>query len=509
MAMRRSLFLLLFFAVAAMAATDSLSTVTPADSNLNAVVADSAKVPMELTAADSIVVDSVAKDSPKSDSLVAKIPSTDTAKTVAENAPQSIEQAILAEPIPNDEMIRRARHLLLRALQSGDRERALQTIEFLSRENSEYTCSFSGMEKGLAFLNAGLYDSALTNLLHERRLFAPEARRIVSNEDRCIAEIQNDNWRTSRVIRDELLMYLDAYQKQVASDLNAVNAAVQNSAVNDFYKEAAPAFLPVIFTTSWGATEESTVRQVFVSGSVFVQKYPMHEDCIWLERNFLKPFQKRLENQVAASEDPVENHLYGKSVGFEFLSGIGFLTNDLKDEFHHKYWNYYVAVPIQLYRIVFTPFISFGWIETRNNRAFSDVLWEKNSELLVYEGGITLGFVAFDSRYMKIEPFAGIASASAELPDNSSDYYYYTSRPNNDYRRLRHHVESNNSIAYLAGVSGEVRLLTVCHRNPNAPLNSISLRVKYMASYLDHDFGYAKMEGVSHKVLAGLGFFIW
>jgi hypothetical protein len=30
-----------------------------------------------------------------------------------------------------------------------------------------------------------------------------------------------------------------------------------------------------------------------------------------------------------------------------------------------------------------------------------------------------------------------------------------------------------------------------------------------MAQFLDHDFGYKKIEGVSQKVLAGVGFFIW
>ncbi|MBS7391741.1 MAG: hypothetical protein KIG51_06580, partial [Fibrobacter sp.] len=59
------------------------------------------------------------------------------------------------------------------------------------------------------------------------------------------------------------------------------------------------------------------------------------------------------------------------------------------------------------------------------------------------------------------------------------------------------------------GATGEVRLLTIASRNVHAPLNSISLRVKYIAQFLDHDFGYKKIEGVSHKVLAGVGFFIW
>ena len=172
----------------------------------------------------------------------------------------------------------------------------------------------------------------------------------------------------------------------------------------------------------------------------------------------MKPLQKRLSRNPETLEDPVQSHLYTSGVGFEFLSGIGMLTGDLKDEFHHKYWSYYAAIPIQLYRVVFTPFLSFGTLETRNHRRFENVLWEENSDLSVYSAGITLGFVLYDSRYVKFEPFVGIGSAESMLPDDSNDYYYYADKSYNNYHRLKRYVKHENSVSYLLGTTGEVRV---------------------------------------------------
>ncbi len=424
-------------------------------------------------------------------------------------SPLSVEQEILAEPVPATEMVRRARTLLLRALQEKDKERATRFVHFLDGQYSDNVCSFSGMEKGLVFLHLGVYDAALTLLVQERRLLGSGSRRAESREERCVAEVLNANWKTASIIQDELFLYLNQFYARQSQKQDSLVSVIQESTVDVFFKEAAPAFLPVIFTISWGNAEDRAIRHLLHSGTAFVQKYPMDENGRWLERYFLEPFEKRFQKTPSTTQDPIQNHLYGKSVGFEFLSGIGFLTGDLKDEFHHRFWDYAFAVPIQIYRVVFTPFISFGWIETRNNRKFSDVLWEKDSELLVYEGGVSVGVVAWDIRYIKLEPFVGIATASASLPENSYDYYYYANKPNNNYHLLRDHIETNNSLAFLAGIAGEVRLVTICRRDEEAPLNSISLRVKYTASFLDHDFGYQKMEGLSHKVQAGVGFFIW
>jgi hypothetical protein len=476
--MRQMIFLSLLLAVNLFAANDS-----------TAVVSDSM---------------SVAPDTATIASDVATVAVADTASAVA-----NIEQAILAEPLPASEMVRRARSYLLKCLQNCDKEKALQTIEYLNDAFSETLCPFSGMEKGLSYLHADRYDSALTALIGARRLAAPKAKKAVSFEDRCVVEAKNERFRSSRIIYDELYAFLERDYPKTAAQIDSLISQIQASSVDAFYKDEALAFVPVIFTASFGRAEAPMVEKVCAAGNAFVQKYPANEDGVWLEANFVKPLQKRLSRNPETFEDPVQSHLYTSGVGFEFLSGIGMLTGDLKDEFHHKYWSYYAAIPIQLYRVVFTPFLSFGTLETRNHRRFENVLWEENSDLSVYSAGITLGFVLYDSRYVKFEPFVGIGSAESMLPDDSNDYYYYADKSYNNYHRLKRYVKHENSVSYLLGTTGEVRLWTLASRNPRAPLSSISLRVKYMAQFIDHDFGYKSMDGVSHKILAGVGFFIW
>lgn len=415
----------------------------------------------------------------------------------------NVEQAILALPPSAEEMVRRGRTLLLKSLQEEDSVLALQAVSFLDEKYSDRLCPFSRMEKGLVYLQIQKYDSAWAELVRERRLFAPQAKRANTVAERCAVESSGGSGEIL-YFHDELFTYLKRNFTWTGQKLDSLFALVQKSSVDAFYKEAIPAFFPVIF--SWEQRSDFYSRTFFESGKSFVQKYPNEENGIWLRENFLTAEQKK---ETDRSEDVLQAHLYGNGVGFEFLTGLGFLTSDFKKEFHHKYRDYYVALPIQLFRMTFTPFVSFGVLETRKNRQFADVLWEKNSDLAILEGGMTFGFVVLDSRFFKVEPFLGIASAELALPDNSADYYYYADKPNNNYHRLKRYVEDNLSVAYLAGISGEFRLLSICSRRTEAPISSISLRFKYMANFLDHDLGFQKLKGVSHQVLAGIGFFIW
>lgn len=421
-------------------------------------------------------------------------------------AASEIEREILEAPVTSHEKILRGRQLLYKSLVSGDFGKASQLIAYLDEFHLESPCPFSGMERGMAFLHMQKYDSAMTALVQGRRLFAPDAQSPKTARERCTVKAQEG---IGNVIEDDLHSLLQREIPQAPAQVDSLLERISKSSVEPFYKDAASAFIPIVFTPSFGQMEASRIERLLESGGAFVQKYPMNDDGAWLDKNFLQPFRVREKSSPKSTEDPFDGHLYGSGIGMEFLTGIGFLTGDLKSEFHHKFWDFYAAIPIQLYRAVLTPFISFGTVETRKNRQFQDVLWEEDSELSVYEGGITLGFVLFDHRLFKCEPFIGIASATSALPENSDDYYYFADKPNNNYHRLRAYVENQNSTAYLLGVTGEFRLLTAYSRRSNAPLNSISLRVKYIASYLDHDFGYANLDGFSHKVLAGVGIFLW
>ena len=413
-----------------------------------------------------------------------------------------VEQAILALPPSAEEMVRRGRTLLLKSLQDGDSALVLQTVSFLDGMYSDNFCPFSRMEKGLIYLQIQRYDSAWSELIRERRLFAPQAKWTSTVADRCAFESFSESNGVT-YFHDKLFAYLERNFTWTEQKMDSLFAQVQKSPVDEFYKDAIPAFFPVIFSWNRG---DSRNRTFFKSGEDFVRKYPNDENGIWLRENFLVETQKE---KADLSTDVFRAHLYGNGIGFEFLAGIGFLTSDFKKDFRHRYGNYYVAIPIQLYRMVFTPFFSFGVLETRGNRQFADVLWEKESDLAFLEGGMTFGFVVFDSRFFKVEPFLGVASAELMLPNNSADYYYYADKPNNNYHLLRRYVEDNRSTAYLAGVSGEVRLLSIHSRRSEAPISSISLRLKYLANFLDHDLGFRKLKGVSHQVLAGIGVFIW
>lgn len=398
-----------------------------------------------------------------------------------------IERELLEAPPSAEEIIRRGRNLLLSALKASDSAHAEGIVEYLDIA-SENVCTFSAGERGKIFLLTRNYNAAIRTLISERRSVLRKKSEQCAFQDGLAAYIQTE---FSKMVRspDSVVLQME---KSSATRKDSLSAKV---------------FLPIVLLQA-EQMSSSELSQFLDDGEAFVREFPEDENTEWLRENFLEPFSERLRLK-SVSDDPFKEHLYGSGVGLELLYGHGFLTGDFKKEFHHRYGIFQFALPIAIRRFVFTPFVTFGALETRNNRYFADVLWESGSDFSVYEGGISLGFIVFDSRFFKLEPFAGIGSMGMVLPENSEDYYYYENRPNNQYHRLKRYVRRNNSLAYLLGVTGEIRLLTVHSKYAKAPMNSVSLRIKYMANVLDHDLGYRKLEGVSHQVLAGIGFFIW
>lgn len=405
----------------------------------------------------------------------------------AEPARSDIERELLEAPPSAEELVRRGRNLLHVALKSDDSAHVDGVVEYLGGMPENF-CTFAPGERGKIFLMIRKYDAALKTLILERRM-VPRKK-----SDRC-----NFN--------DALAITIQTEFSEMVRRPDSVIRQMEKSAVTRKDSLSAKVFLPIVLSQTERMSGPETER-FLDDGEAFVREFPDDENAAWLREHFLEPLRER-ERANAASDDPFKEHLYGSGVGFEILCGQGFLTGDFKKEFRHRFGSFYAALPIAIHRFVFTPFVTFGAFDTRNNRYFSDVMWESGSEFSFYEGGISLGFIAFDSRFFRLEPFLGIGSAGTALPENSGDYYYYENRPNNQYYKLKQYVRRNNSLAYLLGVTGEIRLLTVHSRYAKAPMNSVSLRVKYMASVLDHDVGYRKLDGVSHQILAGIGFFIW
>ena len=160
--MRQTILLSLLLITSLFSANDSTITAATLPADTTGSVAEA-----ELPVQDSVVKTTVQN------------PEVTSADTVVA-APQNIEQAILAEPMPAGEMVRRARFYLLKALISHNKEQAVQTIEYLRSQYSSVLCPFSGMEEGLAYMHAAVYDSALTALVKERRLLAPKAPKAVT-----------------------------------------------------------------------------------------------------------------------------------------------------------------------------------------------------------------------------------------------------------------------------------------------------------------------------------------
>jgi hypothetical protein len=98
-------------------------------------------------------------------------------------------------------------------------------------------------------------------------------------------------------------------------------------------------------------------------------------------------------------------------LGVEFFSGYGIFSNDLAKSFTNTIP---VGIAFDIYFINFVLYFRdfIGFSLTKKDIAYDNGVWEKGSQVRVYLPEASLGYVVFNNRYLKIAPFAGIASTS-------------------------------------------------------------------------------------------------
>lgn len=122
-----------------------------------------------------------------------------------------------------------------------------------------------------------------------------------------------------------------------------------------------------------------------------------------------------------------------------------------------------------------------------------------------------LGFVAFDSRYLKVRPYVeyGMTGMYAEVtqkypqvngrPTNGPDSWYETDYEFSDF----------DGMSVIAGVNVDFKFVTAYFFLSNEKLTSFSLVGKFGVTYADINNELAWGEGVSLFYGLGLGVYFW
>lgn len=345
------------------------------------------------------------------------------------------------------ELYDRARDVLRKSLECRDYERAGEALDYL-KTNVENGAPLSEMEEYLVNLELGRFEDAL--------VFYGDIHRDIFDKNYTRPAV-------SRVeVEDLLNRYLIQTNKMDKRFVDSLCVRIDASDERQEYKLLHKTLIYLDFVAAHASTvgegddvvvlnyneDLSSLEEFLALIKKYVEEYPYSDHAAYLKDLFIGPVQKYLEEQKQFKQDPFGQKYYTGGFGFYMYMGFGFMTGEGSD-----YLNYEPDTPIMLgldfrvKRFDLSLFWSFGYITGYNfKKCDVDVKEMSSGGINIYgrEGtwavGASLGFVAYDSKYLRVEPFVGVSSlrydhlASTTLvPEfmlgNNVDFRFYAAQP--------------------------------------------------------------------------------
>lgn len=182
---------------------------------------------------------------------------------------------------------------------------------------------------------------------------------------------------------------------------------------------------------------------------------------------------------------------------FEFFSGYGWFTGDLKTHFAN---NVPLGVAFDIYYKKFALYLRdyIGFSSTKHTFNTGPIEWNKHSQVRVYLPEASVGYVINDGKRFKIAPFAGISSTDITPTD-------YDLKQNPDLKNY----ELKFTTTYTLGLNVDIKL-----GKPHvsmAPRAAESgywfLRVRYAYNFPQFAKSYTGYDGNMQYITIGLGGF--
>lgn len=324
----------------------------------------------------------------------------------------------LANP-SKKELFSRARDALKASLVQQDFERSKQAIEYLKSHIDE-GAPFWEFEEYLALMEMGEYDQGVEIYANARRIvldssYHPEMKNRVNPED------------------DPLHLYLYRnvvpFTKTTADSLASI---VQKSNAKDenklLFKTLLNAELVIgLRTFSYGENIRFTYRVIadttaaedfLKNAKEYIERYSQSVHAQYLKDQVVPFVQGYMDKQREFRRDPIAHKYYTGGMGLYAGTWIGFLCGEMSDVAETE-----MGTPLQfevefrVKRFSLAAFMQFGMIV--KPKALHEVDVDEGSfsgfygsdaidETVDESFGMTLGFTAYDSHYLRVEPFMGM-----------------------------------------------------------------------------------------------------
>lgn len=302
------------------------------------------------------------------------------------------------------ELYSRARDVLRTSLENKDHEKARQALEYL-QANVKNGAPLTIVEEFRIYFEIEDYEKGIIlyeDYIHPSldSLYKPKTEQRIQADDELSRYIKK-RWTSNSPEQDRNM--LDSFE-----------IVVNNSSIEQQYKDLYQVFIDInlidnhteIKNGDYAEAEDSVIVQKFLDDAIkYTTKYPMTGPSIYLKEQTIPQVQKRVKKIQDYRRDPLIYKYYTGGLSVYAGKWLGFLSGEATDYVNDKMGSTFIIEgEIQIRRVSLGFFWYFGLITTPK---FDQKIWGTYEDESI---GFTLGYVTYDSRFLKATPFIGYSS---------------------------------------------------------------------------------------------------
>lgn len=367
----------------------------------------------------------------------------------------SIRTEILNFPDPPGILISKGRTMLYEKLLANDTAKARQVFDYLETFENQKVIAFYPPEKWMIWLWLGKYEKTIND--------------IVSLESAWFNTNQREQYQLPAV---------DALSKNLGAMTNAQYALINYRIESSDRPQAEKAFCKLLLQYVLGE-EQASQQQLNKASNTFIEQYPS------------SPFESFIRKYIRHEVKPSNLGL-----GFEFFSGYGIFTGNLKENFKH---NVPVGVAFDITYKKFALYLRdyIGFSKTKKEIPFSSGPWKNNAQARVFLPEASIGYIVLDNARFKLAPFAGVSSTDISPTFADKDKY-----PEYEDAGLRF------TTTWTAGLNFDFKMAysqsgIVAYQEDGFWM----IRVRYAYNAPQFSWRYSGFNGNMHYITIGLGGF--
>ena len=408
-----------------------------------------------------------------------------TDSTSSASSMDAFEQSLISESGTEMENIYQLREALLEAAKRGDTAQVSRGIEELEALKTEDMVPLVDVESQVLLIRQKMWPQLLQYEVKRYKNFYND----LVNEKARYAE--NDG--LMLYIKKEISKFdtTSALLMQLESDIDKSSSLSESEKLE----------LKILLLLNDAYRDDKVNERIARLSQMFLEKYPDHPDAKWIENSVAGPYFRRdfwdlwNKDRQEHREENIARNFYTGGLGFNlyFLSGgLAFGMDDLyrSDLFEPEPPGIYLELYLQIKRFA----ISF------------ELLPSGIEGVATYSLG--LGFVAYDSRYLKVRPYIGLGMPAMIL-DAKQDGYLAMPGGDREYFQEGNNEMYAESFGFTLAANVDFKFLTTYLFSSSSNFFSMTLTGKFGITYMEFDDTIVKGSGVTPFFALGFGLLLW